>query len=56
MLGNYLQQMTLEDVIFQMHFFLGALRVKLIDLKKYSQLHAKPFVFGKSLNKYFYKQ
>ena len=27
MLGNYLQQMTSADVIFQMHFFLGALKV-----------------------------
>ena len=27
MLGNYLQQTTSADVIFQMHFFLGALRV-----------------------------
>ena len=26
MLGNYLQQATSADVIFQMHFFLGALR------------------------------
>ena len=29
MLGNYLQQTTSADVIFQMHFFLGALRVNL---------------------------
>ena len=29
MLGNFLQQATPEDVIFQMHFFLGALRVSL---------------------------
>ena len=28
MLDNYLQQTTSADVIFQMHFFLGALRVK----------------------------
>ena len=28
MLGNYLQQRISADVIFQMHFFLGALRVK----------------------------
>ena len=28
MLGNYLQQTTSADVFFQMHFFLGALRVK----------------------------
>ena len=27
-LGNYLQQTTTADDIFQMHFFLGALRVK----------------------------
>ena len=27
MLGNYLQQTTSADVIFQMHFYLGALRV-----------------------------
>ena len=27
MLGNYLQQTTSADNIFQMHFFLGALRV-----------------------------
>ena len=27
MLGNYLQQTTSPDVILQMHFFLGALRV-----------------------------
>ena len=27
MLGNYLQQMTSADNIFQMHFFLGALMV-----------------------------
>ena len=27
MLDNYLQQTTLADVIFQMHFFLGPLRV-----------------------------
>ena len=27
MLGNYLQQTTSADVIFQMRFFLGALRV-----------------------------
>ena len=26
MLGNYLQQTTSADVIFQMHFFLGALK------------------------------
>ena len=29
MLGNYLQQTTSADVIFQMHFFLGALRVNI---------------------------
>ena len=29
MLGNYLQKTTSADVIFQMHFFLGALRVNL---------------------------
>ena len=29
MFGNYLQQTTSADVIFQMHFFLGALRVNL---------------------------
>ena len=29
MLGNYLQQTTSADDIYQMHFFLGALRVKL---------------------------
>ena len=28
MLGNYLQQTTLADNIFLMHFFLGTLRVK----------------------------
>ena len=28
MLGNYLQQTTSADGHFQMHFFLGALRVK----------------------------
>ena len=28
MLDNYLQQTTSPDNIFQMHFFLGALRVK----------------------------
>ena len=28
MLGNHLQQTTSEDYIFQMHFFLGASRVK----------------------------
>ena len=28
MLGNYLQETTSTDVIFQMHFFLGALRAK----------------------------
>ena len=28
MLGNYLQQTTSANVIYQMHFFLGALRVK----------------------------
>ena len=28
MLSSYLQQATSADVIFQMHFFLGALRVK----------------------------
>ena len=27
MLGNYLQQTTSADVIFQVHFFLGTLRV-----------------------------
>ena len=31
-LSNYLQQTTSADVIFQMHFFLGALKVKGIDL------------------------
>ena len=31
MLGNYLQQTTLEDDIFRCIFFLGALRVKGID-------------------------
>ena len=30
MLGNYLQQTTLADDIFKMHFFLGALRVKIV--------------------------
>ena len=30
MLGNYLQQTTSADVIFQMHFFLGALRVRIV--------------------------
>ena len=30
MLGNYLQQTTSADVMFQMHFFLGALRVNTI--------------------------
>ena len=30
MLGNYLQQMTSADVIFQMHFFLSALRVRIV--------------------------
>ena len=29
MLGNYLQETTSADNIFQMYFFLGALRVKL---------------------------
>ena len=29
MLGNYLQQTTSADGHFQMHFFLGALRVKI---------------------------
>ena len=34
MLGNYLQQTTSADVIFQMHFFLGTLRVNFYtDLK-----------------------
>ena len=28
MLGDYLQQTTSEDVPFQVHFFLGTLRVK----------------------------
>ena len=36
MLGNYLQQMTSADVIFQMHFFLGALRVKIDFFSKIS--------------------
>ena len=31
MLGNYLQQTTSANDIFQMHFFLGALRVKYAD-------------------------
>ena len=30
MIGNYLQQTTSAEVIFQMHFFLGALRVKIV--------------------------
>ena len=30
MLGNYLQETTSADVIFQMHFFLGALRVNVL--------------------------
>ena len=30
MLGNYLQQTTSSDGHFQMHFFLGALRVNII--------------------------
>ena len=29
-LGNYLQQTTSADDIFRMHFFLGALRVKIL--------------------------
>ena len=29
-LGNYLQQRTSADIIFQMHFFLGASRVKFL--------------------------
>ena len=37
MLGNYFQQTTSADVIFQMLFFLGALRVKywIIETFKY---------------------
>ena len=31
MLGNCLQQTTSADVIFQMHFFLDALRVKSVE-------------------------
>ena len=31
MLGNYLQQTTSSDDIFRLHFFLGALRVKLFE-------------------------
>ena len=31
MLGNYLLQITSADNIFQMHFFLGALRVKFLS-------------------------
>ena len=31
-LGNYLQQTTSADVIFQMHFLLGDLRVKIEDM------------------------
>ena len=34
MLGNYLQQTISADVIFQMHFFLGALRVRIRVHKK----------------------
>ena len=33
MLGNYLQQTISADVIFQMHFFLGALRVNMANTK-----------------------
>ena len=33
MLGNYLQQTTSADVVFQMHFFHGALRVKTLTKK-----------------------
>ena len=36
MLGNYLQQTTSAGVIFQMHFFLGALRVDAILFGNYN--------------------
>ena len=32
MLGNYLQQTTSADVIFQMHFFLGTLRANCLTV------------------------
>ena len=37
MLGNYLQQTTSADNIFRCIFFLGALRVKTLKLKKKGQ-------------------
>ena len=36
LVGNYLQQMTSADVIFQVHFFLGALRVQAILFGNYN--------------------
>ena len=40
MLGNYLQQTTSAEVMFQMHFFLGALRVNIV-LKMFPELYVK---------------
>ena len=39
MLGNYLQQTTPADIIFQMQFFLGALRAKTINKFHHSNVH-----------------
>ena len=41
MLGNYLQQTTSAEVIFQMHFFLGALRVKINQVITYQNVLMK---------------
>ena len=44
-LGNYLQQTTSADDIFQIHFFLGALRVKLyVNLHSYGSHYKNPNV------------
>ena len=39
MLSNYSQKMTSADLIFQMHFFLGALRVNILLFESKSTGH-----------------
>ena len=45
MLGNYLQQTTSADNIFRCIFFLGALRVTIFMLEKFSWIFARVLIF-----------
>ena len=45
-LGNYLQQTTSADNNFQMHFFLGALRVKTLCILRDFTIHIDSISMG----------